>query len=252
MKKTGFTLQEFLIALAIIGVIAALTVPALSTHFNKKLWATSLSAAVSNFENAMSTMIMKDGATDLFGTKAWKLLEGGMLSDEGGPADEFMKAVSGSLPLVSYVWAAESFMDDENSGYYDGVGNVLNDKREEIYSIPILGESVLFYTKGGVIYYVYIENSDRDPNAIKESEALANGVNLTAEAAKIAIDVNGDRNPNIIGRDIFFFILGADGILYPYGSNDVNNKLGEEYTCKNNRGMGCTAELIDNNYKMDY
>ena len=103
-----------------------------------------------------------------------------------------------------------------------------------------------------MLYYIYIENPIKDPEKITEVDAMGEDVALTETAAKIAIDVNGDKYPNIIGRDIFFFILGADGVLYPYGSKDVNNKLGEEYTCANNRGMGCTAQLIQNGYEMNY
>lgn len=261
MKKFGFTLQEILITLAIIGVIAALTIPALTLQYNEKVWAKSLSAAVSNFETAMSTMIIKDGANDLYGTRAWKSLGGGVLSDEGGEIWKFMDIVSETYPLVGEFYAAEFFDNNKDYGYFKGVGNLSNDSREEMYSLPVIGESVVYKTKKGMFLYIYIKDPTKDPDKISEVDAMNAGVSLTETAAKIAFDVNGDKAPNIIGRDIFFFILGADGVLYPYGSKDVNNKLGEEYTCNvwdgtkygtNNRGMGCTAELIKNGYEMNY
>ena len=37
---------------------------------------------------------------------------------------------------------------------------------------------------------------------------------------QIAIDVNGDAAPNIMGRDLFLFAIENDGTLYPYGGVD--------------------------------
>ena len=34
----------------------------------------------------------------------------------------------------------------------------------------------------------------------------------------LAIDVNGNAKPNILGRDVFYFRVGYDGVLYPAGS----------------------------------
>ena len=252
MKKPGFTLQEILLTLAIIGVVAALTIPVLTQRYNQRVWATSLSTAVSNFETAMSTMITKDGANDLFGTRAWRALNGGILTDEDGPIEEFMNAVSETFPLAQFYFNSELLADDEDSGYYDGIGSVLNNTREKIYDIPVMSESAIYQAKNGMFFYISIDNSVSDPEKISEIDAMDAGVTLTETAAKVAIDVNGEKAPNVIGRDIFFFILGADGVLYPYGSLDVNNKLGEEYTCRNRRGMGCTAQLIENNYVMNY
>ncbi len=80
------------------------------------------------------------------------------------------------------------------------------------------------------------------------------------------IDVNGAAKPNMIGRDIFFFQLGSDGVLYPFGGRDVAkyeqgsvdrtwNGVGG-WSCtdntKSNFGVGCTARLIENGYNMDY
>ena len=47
MKKRGFTLAEILIALGVVGIIAAISIPGLVTESKKKVWASSLSTAVS-------------------------------------------------------------------------------------------------------------------------------------------------------------------------------------------------------------
>ena len=58
MKK-GFTLAETLITLAVIGVVASLTIPNLVTANNKKLYASALASNVSNIEHVLSSLISK-------------------------------------------------------------------------------------------------------------------------------------------------------------------------------------------------
>lgn len=96
MKRNGYTIAEAIITLAIIGVVAALTIPAFIANYRKQTYASSLSNAVANFENAMTTTIMQDGVAELFETKAWK-------ADDD---ENFMK----NLKLA---YDAFSFSDDE-------------------------------------------------------------------------------------------------------------------------------------------
>jgi len=49
-------------------------------------------------------------------------------------------------------------------------------------------------------------------------------------------DINGDKKPNSLGKDIFLFAINADGV-YP-DDYDVCNK--------NSQGFGCAAYIIRN------
>lgn len=98
-----------------------------------------------------------------------------------------------------------------------------------------------------------------------------NAVNNSIGA--LAIDINGSSTPNIWGRDVFYFRVGIDGLLYPAGSRNFatmqginesmtwnNNKVlvenkekNNDYACTDgNKLMGCTARLIQNNFEIDY
>lgn len=75
------------------------------------------------------------------------------------------------------------------------------------------------------------------------------------------LDVNGSKNPNTIGRDIFQFLIGQNGVLYPTGSqamsemdNGVPNKYywrttsSSTYKCDNSSnswGWGCAARVLE-------
>ena len=69
MKK-AFTLAEVLITLGIIGVVAALTAPALVNNTQQAKIGPTLSKFVSTFENAMESLMVDEGIThisDLYG-----------------------------------------------------------------------------------------------------------------------------------------------------------------------------------------
>ena len=81
MKKFGFTLAEVLITLGIVGVVAALTAPALVMSSRNEANAARLSVVVSNLENAFNNAIVQEGADNLYGTSLWA--NGAVRADSG-------------------------------------------------------------------------------------------------------------------------------------------------------------------------
>ena len=65
MRKNGFTLAEVLITLSIIGVIAALTLPGLTTNTNRRSVGPALSKAIHNLEAANRALIQEEGVRNL-------------------------------------------------------------------------------------------------------------------------------------------------------------------------------------------
>ena len=55
-KKAAFTLAEVLITLAIIGIVAAMTIPTLVANYQEKTWSTSAQVFERKFEEALKTM----------------------------------------------------------------------------------------------------------------------------------------------------------------------------------------------------
>ena len=118
-----------------------------------------------------------------------------------------------------------------------------------------------FVSKKGAVYNLY---SGVDDNInLTEADAISKGVSITSVAYELMIDVNGDKKPNTIGRDVFGFAVGNDGVLYPWGGRDYDAYSKTGYwngdtgicSCKDITtvsGWGCTARLIGNYYKVDY
>ncbi len=247
MKRNGYTIAEAVITMAIVGIVAALTIPTFVSSYRKTTYANSLSAAVSNFNTAMTTMIMKEGVNDLLDTRAWLAVESdGVYTLKADSSEEiiedFYNNIKNTLALSNY----ETF---EKTTY-----KALSDPANDIIEADDL---IHFTTKNGVIYMLSVDDV-RKSLAMNEVDTLASGGNYHNRAAFVHIDVNGTNPPNIQGRDWFRFELGTDGHLYPYGGRDhtiYDNDVEYDPTekCVNDRdGSFCAAYLIENRYKMDY
>lgn len=247
MKKLGFTLAEALLTLGIIGVVAALTLPSVTLEHRKRTYSASLAAAVSDLETAMSVMIMRDGVDNLLETRAWKYvkkLPSTMLCSQN--SKEEAKNFNEHVKFFSQA------IGGEYTDYYPEKKVYKFNKAElDSNSTSGLKRAVPFEMKNGITYFLYIDIQGITKK--DEDTMLNNGTNLYANAADVWIDVNGKNKPNTVGRDIFYFILGADGKLYPFGGKDHLNWLGgEDVIIEDSAGFGKTAELVKNNYKMNY
>jgi prepilin-type N-terminal cleavage/methylation domain-containing protein len=70
--------------------------------------------------------------------------------------------------------------------------------------------------------------------------------NTNGYVGDIYIDVNGDDKPNTAGIDYFGFGLRENGTLVPMGSDDYKSSE----TCSSGQGLGCTATIVKNGYKV--
>ena len=243
MKKFGFTIAETLVVLGVIGTIAMLTMPTFIANQRKQIYAKTLQIAITNFNTAMTNLIIKEGVDDLSETTAWTNINNDTLDNSNeNDAKTFIANLNNTLKLTKY-------STDEFSSYLP-----LSENPNEIVDI---GNPIRLFTKNGIEYKIQIDRSSVP--TIRDEEALEANVNYTEQAATVYIDINGEAAPNIMGRDLFQFDLGVDGILYAYGDfnyskyhNDIDFTT-PETGCLNARdGSYCAAYLIENNYNMDY
>ncbi len=71
MKK-AFTLAEVLITLAIIGVVAVLTVPTLMQNYQKKVFVSQLQKTMSLLDTGFRLMMANEGVDYIYQTKTWQ------------------------------------------------------------------------------------------------------------------------------------------------------------------------------------
>jgi len=78
--KSAFTLAEVLITLAIIGVVAAMTIPTLISNYQEKVTVTKLKKAYAVMNQAMRLAVVNHGTVD-----TWGLTPNSFINDEENP-----------------------------------------------------------------------------------------------------------------------------------------------------------------------
>lgn len=100
--------------------------------------------------------------------------------------------------------------------------------------------------------------SFKNPIFMLKSGAIFTRIGLK----ELYIDVNGKDKPNIIGRDVFYFILDEEGKIHPiagkvYADTDADKywetTSNDRFKCdSSNKAFGCVARLVENNFVVDY
>lgn len=214
VSNRAFTLAEVLITLAVIGVIASMTVPGLIQDSQDKETVVGVKKAFSVFSNAHK-MLKSQGRTDEFigdditdfnlFTSVLSLQKScGLAASQGCLARGVMyKEKNG----------ADWTMHDDNIAYAKGV----------------LTDGMAFFIDGRQDECI----TDRGTGPL---DSKVCGV--------LAVDINRDKGPNQLGRDLFYFYYTKDGI-YPYGSvYDTMFTLFTYCEATNASGYSCTAKVL--------
>ncbi len=166
--KKGFTLAETLIALVIIGVVAALTIPNMVVRYQKEETANRLKKVYSTLQQAMNEAVADNGSVI-----SWEF--------EDSKTKEFVDKYF--LPYLSV---------SKTCGYtYTGdcafKAAYLNTPNSQILYKDIYGFDYysIILNDGSTVAFVVVNNS----------------------GCNVIVDINGMKKPNIFGRDVFMFII---------------------------------------------
>jgi len=129
MKKKGFTLIELIVVIAIIGVLAAILVPAMLGYVRKSKITTANTTAKSIY-NAFNTALVDLDTIDASVSFSDGSYSGSAFNDTA--SDQLVRSVYGYFSDVAKV---SSFYVDETDGACTGCG-VLSGKYPGAYPIP--------------------------------------------------------------------------------------------------------------------
>lgn len=246
-RRRAFTLAEVLITLAIIGIVAALTIPTLISNFQKRSYVSALQKSYATLQNGFKLMLATEGVDYLEQTKFFKEADADWIDDKDPIIDSINNNLSKYFKIVDAGQVGETGNLSEMEYYWvdgsDGFGTYAGDH--------------YFQLQNGTIVYV-------------------NGVGTTnygmcGRIAKVglSIDVNGVTGPNTYGRDLFHIEIGDINIgnnkvfqVLPYGQFSHICSYGENKTyskrfyrdCDDGaeEGYDCMDRIIEDGWKMNY
>lgn len=222
MKKTGFTLAETLITLGIIGIVAAITLPTLITKLSNDRNSTILKEDYSILQQMMKSANYAGAIENKVGENNLEDLEKWF--------ETYM------LPYIK-----------TSNVCYDEWGcwnkNVLNSNGTKFIESGQCGyHSISFVLNNGS----YVCMDDVGLNNSKY------GVSSADNMLVLVIDVNGDKKPNMFGKDIFAVVYKDEQLIpagYDMGKDKINQNCSE--TCSGNFcGTYCMVKVQRQGFKL--
>lgn len=236
MKK-AFTLAEVLITLGVIGIVAAMTLPALVQKNNEKETVAKLKKFNSTMNQAFMLAKNKNG-----GIENWGLTQAGTIStptdeeiiNDNNMKNKFWDIMSPYLKTVSRCKAGTNECTSYNRYSLDGTSF----NKFTPYIILSDGISIVETTVVSGSCSAYRGTSRQLQNVCGE----------------IFVDINGSKPPNATGKDVFLFYYTKYGFM-PMGTDSDSKNSFDKYCNMNTKdklnGYGCSAWVIYNE-NMDY
>ncbi len=179
-KKNGFTLAEVLITLAIIGVVAAISIPSVISNSQQQEFKTGLRKAVSVLNSAITMNMALDGETPYDNANTYGYLMKHMAVMESTKSLKYKVAISSGNNYGNYIFYTTDGMRYEvRYGNTDNKNIVLHESGIAVCTYGAAGNNNMRYC-GGCGSYGLNSNSD----------------NTTKPPCLIMVDVNGDKKPS--------------------------------------------------------
>lgn len=220
MKTKAYTLFETLLTLAIIGVVATLTLPSLSQNASKRTYVTQLKETHRALSNAVRQYMMDERETSLANTS---------LLDSASGVGTFLK----KYLQVEVDCGTNKHSSCLASSYksLDGSDSAGINLGSDFYCVKTVSSSVICMSVMG--------EDDDDYHG----------------SSNVIIDVNGKKAPNTNGRDLFQFEIYSDGqISNGYDQSMVQDRIDACIDNGDDTGYGgnCFQRIASKGWVMDY
>ena len=237
LKSAAFTLAEVLVTLGIIGVVSAMTVPTLMQNYQRQSYVTQLHKVYNELTQAF--LQFKNDRNAIWLSEAGHVRHQDMMPF----MKQYFKVVQ-DCGKTSTPCFASSYKNLSGSTFE------LTTKDEDATYYGVLASGASFGIK---------------------SDGIDTGTNYTDDFLyRIAIDVNGQKGPNIYGRDLFILYIFSDGVVDAYrvnpdcrennnctlGANPSEHREKLYESCASSTGNtwhdGCFARILNDNWQMNY
>ena len=212
----GFTLAEVLITLGVIGIVAAMTLPTVINKHQERVTVARVKKFYSVMNQALLFAIKDNGYVN-----DWSFVE--YDEDNVSRSDKFVSYIKPYLHIAKFCGSESGCI---SATYKNLKGTTLGtdyDKHKR-YSKMILNDGS----------YLWIRNSIGSDSVNSSTECNATDAGVKNVCRLIWLDINGKKEPNTLGRDVFVFFILKDRII-PHGNDDCNGK---------STGWGCSGYIL--------
>ena len=226
MFKKAFTLSEVLVALGIIAVVAALTIPAVMSSYKNKMLSAQIEKVYGQIFDAARN-IMNDEMSNSFSQTT------------GGVAQTFVNgecATGACYFLKNYFKVAKDNCKDENAT--TGVESCLAD---DYYYKSFIGSGSgsAGHIKAQTTYCIQTVSS----------ATICIAYNSVSGVSSVFVDTNGKDEPNTVGYDAFLMDIKDDGNVTDWQSDATF--CGEKkasYGFVADYAQGCLSRVMQNGW----
>ena len=240
-RTSGFTLAEVLITLAIIGVVAAMTLPTLIQNQQKRSLEVATQKFYSNMSQAVKKYMADEGVDDLRNSPlefSWD--ENLSYEENDANAERAQKACEDFVQ--KYLKVATTCKE---KCFADSYTRLDGEKYGDFN--PLYAESKIFILSDGTVLNLYGRYYDYG-------------------LIEVTVDINGRKGPNKIGYDFWSMDIFYDGSIDESGLTPECKKENKCYNtnspteerefrfdiCKNWQYGGCFGHFLENGFKFDY
>ena len=235
MKK-GFTLSEVLVTMGIVGLISALTIPAIMKDYKNKVMAASIEKTYSQLSDATKAIMADEMADSLYKTRL-------ATYDKDCGTD---KAQGACYFLPKYFKTTKTgcgtkAYSPNNVCLGDVYQTMDGSHKTKVNASDTEGELEVVTSFG---YCIQTTNGA----TICDAYNVANGI------PTYMIDTNGPAEPNMAGKDFFTVDLMSDGIVADYGRGTVGPERCGTITSAawHEWSAGCLNKIMQAGWRMNY
>lgn len=241
-KLHGFTLSEALIAVVIVGVISALTVPGVVANYQTQSYLNGLKKAYTDLQQNLTTLQTENyRLKGLYGSKLH-------LKD----ADDTIENTVGEF-LTTYYKINKDCETDTQPCFADAYGSI-NSNNDVNFSCN--GYSVLLANGSAICMspatksIMHMMGGPGKPGFDREVK----------RPVTVYLDINGPDLPNIGGRDMFTFNIYEDFSIDEVWPEEIKNgtaqaernNLFDNNCLTSSTGEGCFGKILNDNWRMNY
>ena len=220
VKKCAFTLAEVLITLGVIGIVAAMTLPSLIKKQEKLILVNKLKKTYTVLNQQFMRAQLDNGDYDTW-AKGEKIV-------------------------------VETYFNTYFKPYFNNA-TICKNARACGYKTIYPWKNI----NGSQLVWALVSDSTRVCFMLNDGTFIFLPRNTTGSAGQpvyvnyMYVDINGFKNPNIVGHDVFIFQLVDKKGLIPYCSDKSENDINADCT-KNSSGNVncCTAKIISDGWEI--